>query len=279
MPRPNGGYEATVFVDPQRFRRDRTEKLPLAFGRLLAGSVLLAGCDPAERAGPVEAADATAYACSMPVDAHSIRIGEAALALDPLSSSGVQRAIQSALAGAAVINTLLCRPSMTAAALAFYRANTASAAERHRGWGAALYRAAAIGRDSPFWRERASMAAAPQPAAQRTSQVPRPDLPVSLAAEASFAATPCIVGDFVATRNALHHPRLDEPVAFLGGHELAPLLGAMRPGMTAGDLVKSWSGRVALRPAVVIVGWMLERGVLVASPSHRHSASTVRNPI
>lgn len=278
MPLPDGSYGTTVFADPKRFRRDQHEALPAAFRRLLAWSRLLAFCRSAELVSPVEAAAATPYLDTIPADRHAIRVGEAALALDPLSSSGVQRAMQSALAAAAVVNTLLCRPSEAAAALQFYRSNLAAAADRHRRWATALYRGAAANRDTPFWRARAPEAGDP-PAQAAAGRMPRPDLPISLAGEARFAATPCIVGDFVATRTALHHPRLDEPVAFVGGHELAPLLGGMRPGITAGELVTSWSGRIALRPALAIVGWMLETGVLVALPFHRHAEHAVRNPI
>ena len=57
----------------------------------------------------------------------SIKVGDAALALDPLSSSGVQKAIQSALAGSVVVNTLLQRPGEQALAREFYRENLSEA--------------------------------------------------------------------------------------------------------------------------------------------------------
>src|SRR5712675_2169144 len=61
-----------------------------------------------------------------------IQLGDAALAIDPISSSGVQKAIQTALSGAIVANTLLRRPELTDAALSFYRTQLSDASERHR---------------------------------------------------------------------------------------------------------------------------------------------------
>lgn len=268
MPLPDRRYGLTVFVDPRHFRGP-AEPLPAAFARLVARSRLFGRCVGAPLVGGVHAADATPYLDVTPAERHMIKIGEAALALDPLSSSGVQRAVQGALAAGVVINTLLKRPSDAEIALAFYRHHLAAAADRHRGWTAAFYGAAE--RQSRFWCDRASGgekddAAEPAPGAVA---VPRPDLPIALAGEARFAPTPCIVGDFVAMRLALHHPRLAEPVAFVAGHDLVPLLAQMMPGRTvmmAGALVASWSGRVDLRPALSILEWLLQRGVLISPP-------------
>jgi hypothetical protein len=93
---------------------------------------------------------------------------------------------------------------------------------------------------------------------------PPPDLErrVALAAAAELVATPCLVGDFVAMRDALRHPRLEEPVAFVAGHELAPLLRQFRPGMTVRDVVHCWSDRIAIDSAVRLTAWMWHAGVL-----------------
>ena len=281
MPLPDGGYSTMAFVDPLRFRGDRTGSLAAAYTRLIRGSKLLAGCRNAELSGPVRAADATPFVDDSPVGRHSIKVGEAALAIDPLSSSGVQRAIQGALAGAVVVNTLLRRPGCSAAALGFYRDSLQVASKRHQRWTAALYRAAAAGRDSSFWRDRT---AEPEPEPEpdpAPGGVPHPQLPVALAPDIELVATPCVVGDFVAMRRALRHPRLAEPVAYFGGQELAPLLEQLRPGMTALELVQSWSGRggVAPRVGIAIVGWMLEMGVLVAPPHRQREGAALSNVV
>ena len=260
MPLADGGYGAMVFLDPRRLvELRRAGPLASVFAGLIARSGLMAGAT-AELASPVLAGDARPYLDRAPGDRSAVKIGEAALALDPLSSSGVQRAMQSALAGAVVVNTLLRRPRDGDAALEFHRNSLAAAARRHRRWAAGFYQAA--GRSGRFWRERSAYAEpAPRPS---SGGPPPPDLPIALAPGAAVVTTPCIVGDFVARRPAVWHPRLEEPVAFVGGREIAPLLQALRPGMIAADLVRAWSAGLAPRAAIAIVAWMLDAGVLTA---------------
>ena len=63
-------------------------------------------------------------------------------------------------------------------------------------------------------------------------------------------------------RSALTHPGLDGPVAYLGGHELAPLLRDVRPGMTSRDLARVWAGSVPLGSGLSIAHWLTGHGVL-----------------
>ena len=214
----------------------------------------------------MRAADATAYLDDVPIEPGGIKVGEAAIALDPLSSSGVQRSVQSAFAAATVVNTQLRRPDGDAAA-SFYRQSLAAAAARHQRWAAGFYRIAAAGRHSRFWLDR-SVGGGPEPQPPSHGASIDPEQPLTLAAEAELIATPCIVGDFVAVRRALRHPRLDEPIAFVGGHELAPLLQKLRPGMTIRDVIGCWSNCIGTATASSIVGWLLQAGVLVAPPTY-----------
>src|SRR5712675_2273112 len=102
------------------------------FLQLIGRSALMEGCRDVELIAPARAIDATPYLGCDCVAPTRIRLGDAALAIDPISSSGVQKAIQSALSGAIVANTLLRRPELTDAALSFYRTQLSDASERHR---------------------------------------------------------------------------------------------------------------------------------------------------
>ena len=96
--------EVTVFVDPSRWRALGHD--PVTRYVQLVESAGITG--PAGRlAGGVTASDATTALASEVCGSGWLAIGDAALALDPLSSSGVQRAIQSALTAAVVIHTAL----------------------------------------------------------------------------------------------------------------------------------------------------------------------------
>ena len=260
MPLPDGRFSTMAFVDFEWLRQHRAEPLEGTFKRLIAGTRLLAGCGGAALASPVRAADATAYLDSAPVEPGRIKVGEAALALDPLSSSGVQRSIQTAVAAAIVLNTL-SRRDHDGIATRFYRNSLATAAARHQRWAAGFYSKAGADRDSRFWRDRAACAE-PELDPSPVGPPPDPERRVALAAAAELVATPCLVGDFVAMRDALRHPRLEEPVAFVAGHELGPLLRQFRPGMTVRDVVHCWSDRIAIDSAVRLMAWMWHAGVL-----------------
>jgi flavin-dependent dehydrogenase len=68
----------------------------------------------------VRARDASAYFEARLIGDGFIKVGEAAMAADPLSSSGIQLAIQSGIAASAIVNTLLRRPSSSEIAERFY---------------------------------------------------------------------------------------------------------------------------------------------------------------
>jgi 2-polyprenyl-6-methoxyphenol hydroxylase-like FAD-dependent oxidoreductase len=154
VPLPDGVYNTLVFLDP-RDLRVMAGTLEEKFHRLIATSSLLPPGVQASLVGDVHATDATPYLDHECVTEDSIKVGDAALALDPLSSSGVQKAIQCSLAGAAVVNTLLQRPQDQALAQQFYRESLSGASTRHCAWARAHYARAAASRPARFWRARA----------------------------------------------------------------------------------------------------------------------------
>ena len=268
VPLPDRTYNTLVFVDPVWFRSAPGADMTERFLRLIARSGLMEGCADAELIAPVRAIDATPYLGSDCVAPARIALGDAALALDPISSTGVQKAIQGALSGAIVANTLLRRPELTDAALSFYRAQLSDASQRHRRWAAAHYREVADSCDRPFWRQRATATAALDPPPLPPIDVSALAMtPVELSHELEFVRTPCLQGDFVSLASALHHPRLASPLVFLGGRELAPLLHQLPPGRTPLQIAQSWSNRMPLESGMAIAGWLVGHGILVEQPN------------
>jgi flavin-dependent dehydrogenase len=267
VPLPDGTYNALVFVDPDWFRSAPGSNLSERFLGLIGRSGLMADCRDAELVAPARAIDATSYLSSGCVAPTQIQLGDAALAIDPISSSGVQKAIQTALSGAIVANTLLGRREMTAAALDFYHVQLSDASERHRRWAAGHYRAVADQCDRPFWRQRSApfetKELPPLPAFDASAMAMTP---VELSPELEFVRTPCLRGDFVGLASALHHPRLGSPLVFLGGQELAPLLQKLPPGKTPLQIAQFWSNRMPLKFGMAIAGWLVNHGVLVGQP-------------
>jgi flavin-dependent dehydrogenase len=267
VPLPNNVYNTLVFLDVARFRADRARLLTTGFRALIQRSGLLAGCPGARLVGRVFAADATPYLDEECITPCGIKVGDAALALDPLSSSGVQKAIQTALSGAVVVNTLLRKPERSEAAQRFYRDRLRAASEQHRQWAALQYGTVAARRADSFWADRA--AALPASASPAPSLEPaRPDLPAAaplvVSPNVSYVDLPCLDGAFVQVRTAVQHPALGEAVAFLGESELAPLLQQVRPGLTMDQIALAWSPAIPLTHGRALAQWLVRHGVLVS---------------
>lgn len=270
---PGGGFRAIAFVDPSTLRAAGGDRAGLLH-RLLAASPPLAEL-AAGAVGPVQACDATCFSVPEPIDLTSVRVGEAAFAIDPLSSSGVQTAIGTGLAAAAAVHTILSDAGGddARAAMEYYADYQRHAVERHAAAAAGIYAEHHAHREAPFWRLRSSGAPAPQdgpPAAALTA--PLPDLlalPVRLTAGAALAHTPCVVGDRVERRRALTHPGLDRPVAFLGGAELAPLLDLLLEAPSLAQAIARWDAMLPAGRAQAIAEWLHSRGLLAGGSTAR----------
>lgn len=222
VPLPDGLYNTLVFLDPHALR-SLPGSLPVKFRRLLAASSLLPADVNARLVGRVHATDASPYLDEECVTEDSIKVGDAALALDPLSSSGVQKAIQSSLAGSAVVNTLLQRPHSAALARQFYRESLRDASARHQTWAQGHYALVAASKHTRFWRERAGAAHSVNAAPLETEFPMTPDSPLRLSEAVEVVQLPCVVDRFIEARPAVRAPALDSPVAYLGDWEIAPL--------------------------------------------------------
>ncbi|MEU9128456.1 NAD(P)/FAD-dependent oxidoreductase [Kitasatospora sp. NPDC048540] len=274
--RPDGSFRAMVFMDPRMLRRFGVGRAGLdgCYRGLLHGSALLDGLADARQAGPVSVCDATAFADPEPVGEDSIKIGEAAFALDPLSSSGVDKAMQTAMAASVTVHTLLAAGHDRQAAMDFYRDSQRRSVEQHAQWAAGHYAEHRIHRDRPFWLHRGPLRQESTPAKGRASKggasapdpvPPGPTVPdpwVRLAPTAALVDTPCAVGDRVELRRALSHPGLPRPVAFVDGVALAPLLDAIGSGRRLDDLLVSWGKELPTRRASELADWLHRQGAL-----------------
>jgi len=259
---PDGTFRAMAFVDPELMRTER--EIGRLYRELVAAAPLfgqaLAGAASIE--GGVQACDATCYAADDPIDATSVKLGEAAFAIDPLSSSGVQTAIQTGVAASAAVHSILSEDGQVDAAVEYFREHQRHAVERHAQLAARSYGDCAAYAGEPFWRRRRA-GDAPEPPAR--APVPLEDLlpvRVRLAAGATLEPAPCVIGDRVRLRRALSHPALARPVAFLGDCELAPLLDRLGADRRLGEVVEDWARAVTPAAAYSIAGWLAARGLL-----------------
>jgi 2-polyprenyl-6-methoxyphenol hydroxylase-like FAD-dependent oxidoreductase len=268
LPLPGGRYMAQAFLSPHEFHGAKGESLEQRYRRLIQDSALGVSVTSARLMGAVKATDATPYLALEPVTPRMIRLGDAAISLDPISSSGMQKAIQTALSGAIVANTLLRRPEASAIACDFYRTSLSAAAERHRSWVAERYHAAGRARNHPFWTARAKAPAELQQEYGQSS----PSEEVILSRDARLFDCPCLGAEFVELHRALVHPALSEPVAFLAEQPLATLLSSVPRGSLVA-LARYWSRHMPFKTAMSIAVWLRRKGVLVPAGDQRMEAA------
>jgi hypothetical protein len=264
-PLPDGTFNAMVFVDPETLRARSVQKrgLETFYRELIGRSGLLAGCIHPTLSGPVMARDATCYADPEPIAEDFIKVGEAGFAIDPLSSAGVQKALQTALSGSSCVHTLLTHPRNTNAARRFYVENQRSSVEQHAAWAAGYYREQRLHADRPFWQRRAGNAPAPAvPEAAALPPEPLSECRLRISRDTAVVEVPCLVGDVVELKRAVSHPNLSRPVAYVGGVELAPLLDAIPKDVTVRELAHSWTTLVPFERGLLIAGWLYRNGLL-----------------
>ena len=200
--------------------------------------------------GVVHVRSSTPVLCRNPVGKNWIRVGDAAMAVDPLSGNGVFQALSSAMQAPAVINTMLRHPDDVSLAQSFHRARI----------DALFHRFARIGRDfcllerqwpdRPFWsRRRTWPDAVPAhvPVAPETVEI---------------REMAVMNSGFIETAEVVVTPADPLGVWHVGGHAAAPLLRALRrirSGTDPESVLAALLGQDAAHAGAVLA-WMSDRG-------------------
>lgn len=179
-----------------------------------------------------------------------IRIGDAAMAVDPLSGNGIFQALSSALQAPAVVATLLHAPQDAALASEFH----------HRRIEELFYRFARIGRD--FYREETQW---PQSAfwANRRDWPDAQPLHAAVTPASTFVAQrPVVRDDRIITAEVVVNA--DQPLGIwhVDGVPMAPLLQAIRRHPPEADAVAVVHAECGLerQRAAHFVAWMRKAG-------------------
>ncbi len=254
----------SVFIDPRQAKFCGGNSLRAGYERLLDQFPVLRSSLSSERCSEVGACNATSSHAADVIGPHHIRVGDACMSVDPLSSQGVHLALQSGIQSAIIVNTILRRPAAAELAREFYRARiderVALFSRRMRD----EYARVAARSRHPFWQERANggIQGVDSMAKLRADPLPSdPGLRMRVATGAVILSGPIIVGDFVEQRGIVQHPDLVQPVAFLAGAHLPTLLQELP--LTIGDLTKYWGDRVGEPKAWEIARWLWQRRILV----------------
>lgn len=272
VPLPDRTFSATVFLEPGRSPLAKDRGRESLYRSLLSRSSLLRGCLEGRLAGTVRVCDASSFVDDQPAGPGFLKVGESSFSVDPLSSQGLQAAVQSAVQGSLVIHTLRTCPEHAAEAIEFYRARQTEAVSRHTKLAARYYAEQSLVENDPFWRKRSAGAAAtPEPPLPQTpAPALDPDLCLKLEDRARIVTTPCIRGDLIVPMRALAHPNLERPVAYLNDVEVAPLLDALPQGEAVSTILWRWTRHVSVQDGAAALRWMWEHGVIVSVEEARH---------
>jgi len=206
--------------------------------------------DGAEPTGELHARTSTPILCREPVGEDWIRVGDAAMAVDPLSGNGIFQSLSSALQAPAVINTLLRRPQRAGLARVFHRARVEELFYRFARIGRDFYAQETLFADQPFWQRRRAW---PDRTPIHQKVLPQ---------DVVIARRPVVENDLIREAEVVVTP--DQPLGIwhLQGLELAPLLRALRNGMQ-GDhpehlLAAALGDKKALAPQLLT--WIRRQG-------------------
>ena len=204
-------------------------------------------------------------------------VGDAASTVDPLCSQGVQKAITSALAAAAVVHTVLARPARTDAAREFYQSREQSLFTAHLASLSRYYRREERWAKKPFWKKRAasppapfdeSGVAHPTPANAKKRVQLHPHSRILLSPTARLVERPVIEGEFVEVRPVVACSQDERGLRYCGDVCVPDLLGLLEGGPTLEALFARYAARYAsVSPAALRDGVtrLLDLGIVAVA--------------
>lgn len=279
---PGGRFRVMLLDDPRATRRSCIGTPTRRLQEAVDGSQLFASNLPAIQSARVQACAATSYIDERAWSATWIKTGDAAFAVDPLSSSGVEKAMRFSLQTAVAVHTLIADSAAADLASRFHFDRLIEGAERHAAWSQRHYREGWPGSQHQFWATRGadvdfggSAIGSALRNVRREREVSRPPTRglassyrnenLRVSHELGFADELCVVNDIVQLCPAVTHPGLERPTAFVQGQGIVPLLQIARSASRLDTIVGLWSYTMPAEAARHIALWMLEKGLLTAS--------------
>jgi flavin-dependent dehydrogenase len=262
-------FSAMLFLGYDNLKRILPGGLEDYWRSKLAATELFKSLSHLALRGRVFACDSSIYEVPECIGPGWIRAGEASFSVDPLSSSGVEKAMQTAVHASAVLRTLLRNPDSEMMCYKFYRDRQQESFQTHRTWAADFYRLVDRFAAEPFWRVRSiptgrQDAKLPEDAKPKRNSVVT-STPFRLSQQVSFAKEACLIGGEIRPQTAISHPNLDRPLAFLSGIPIDLLLRPNLGARSEGAWVEHWAHVVPRVRAKQILNWLIEQHILVYS--------------
>ncbi|SEM02021.1 Dehydrogenase (flavoprotein) [Chitinophaga rupis] len=284
-PMPDQRFRIISFMNPVKIRPGAIADV---FGQTLDKTQLFRSVIQNWQPRDIAACVVSNYVHAVPWDERYIRLGEAAFSLDPLSSSGVEKAMRFSLQAVIAVNTIL-QSGDEQLARWLYERKLIDAVVTHTRWTADYY-ARAWTNDHPFWKERATPFISDKnihtnfhqtlyssftqtPVQKATSRKHGSyeeedicrlwDEPVQLSPALTYQDWPCIVDDIVQIKKGIFHPNLEEGIAYLADVEISPLLINIPGNATLGGIIDEWSKITTYKGAASMALFLWEKDILI----------------
>ena len=277
-PLPNGSFRAMAFADPALLK---TSTAPALLKTMLAQSTLFNEVDISGFEEQVQVCLVQSYTHHAPWCDGLIQLGESAFTLDPLSSTGVEKAMRFSLQAAICVHTALATQN-NELVQNFYEEKLIESVATHVNWTSNYYAQAWCSRADEFWQQRSNLilptvdnsnsfllalreeltrqSSAPPPLPQAESEIPAEatlrrlwNEKVGVSEQVKFEETGCVVGDQIEKRMSVVHPALKGKTVFIEHIEIAPLLLMVAEVRTYGELMQFWTRYISPRIAQKLV--------------------------
>lgn len=287
---PNQHYRIMLVNDPQTAHQQMPGQAEQWLRSNCASSELFNAIAHTPYANRLQACAATPYLALDSWQDGKLKLGDAAFALDPISSSGVEKAMRFSLQAVVALHTQLSNADNNSKQLArdFFEQRLIETCTRHNYWTQSYY-AQAWCHQQPFWQKRsvnpfddndsANTHHADHPLVQamqaQSAQIRHyqevelkplanfnPQHHLRLHPATTMIETHCVVANQVQKQLALNHPNLERPIAFLENQALFPHLNFLWQAHSLSNTLKKLGENMGSEKSQKITLWLWQRGLL-----------------
>lgn len=276
-PLPGGHFRLMLCCDPHKVEH----KAQAMLQSQCRASQLFASFADTILTGRLQASNATPYIDSASYQSKRFKLGDAAFALDPISSSGVEKAMRFSINAAVALHTLLSDPYKSSDAMVqeFYEQRLIETCARHTLWTRRHYRQAWCA-DQAFWQNQThehNFGSTPlgmalqqeisrledfQPRTISAKSMLSPQHRIRFDPDLKVVQSLCVIDNKVHRHAAFMHPSLDRPLVFLDGEEVVKKLAFMEMQPTLANALDLLGLEMTAQKAQRLLGWFWQHGFL-----------------
>jgi flavin-dependent dehydrogenase len=264
------GYLACIFSDPKAVKA--FSSVQDFYFEKMSKSILFDSLQ-CKNAGNIMACTATAYKDVNPVSENYLKVGDAALTMDPLSSQGVQKAIKSAYQGAIVVHTLLKKESPYPA-LEYYHKLIETEVLKNTFWTKQFYNRQKRNVAGEFWNSRKDYSISPSDKVDEGKLSVRKEDKLFINPDAILTKVPVVGESLIEYREGVQIEGNIEPFVFVQNIPVTTLLRAVN-GKPLLDGLEAIKTALPDSNPLELLQWLLYHRILCTENSQIKFKNTI----